>query len=116
MKTGGVTYPLDGNGELRVHFSRASGGRATPAYEILADGDLAALQPAIAGRIVLVGSSAQGLFDIRTTPLAERVPGVVLQADVLEQILTSRFLARPDWMPGLELVLQGRLHVRPRCR
>lgn len=105
MRTGGAEYPLDGNGELRLHFTGVTEGRMTPAHLVLGGGDLTPLQAKIAGRIILVGSSAQGLFDLHATPLNEKVPGVLLQADVLEQILSNRFLTRPDWMPGLELLL-----------
>jgi adenylate cyclase len=61
------------------------------------------LQARVAGRIVLVGSSAQGLFDIRTTPLDPGIAGVTLHAEIIEQIVAGTFLSRPDWMPGLEL-------------
>ncbi|KZZ69417.1 CHASE2 domain-containing protein [Sulfitobacter sp. HI0129] len=105
MRTGGAEYPLDGNGELRLHFTEETENRMTPAHLVLNDTALPGLQPAIAGRIILVGSSAQGLFDLRRTPLSASVPGVLLQADVLEQVLAQTFLTRPDWMPGLELVL-----------
>jgi adenylate cyclase len=42
---------------------------------------------------VLVGSSAQGLFDIRTTPLDPAVAGVVLHAEIIEQIVAGQFLS-----------------------
>jgi adenylate cyclase len=105
MRTGGATYPLDGNGHFRLHFSPAGAETMIPAHAVLAGTDMAALQAGIAGRIVLVGSGAQGLFDLRTTPLAEKVPGVLLQAAVLEQVIAGHFLVRPDWMPGLEVLL-----------
>jgi adenylate cyclase len=54
---------------------------------------------------VLVGSSAQGLFDIRTTPLDPAIAGVTLHAEIIEQIVAGAFLSRPDWMPGLELLI-----------
>jgi adenylate cyclase len=107
MRTGVATYPLDGNGHFRLHFSAAPARPMTPAYKVLGDGDLQALQPDIAGKIILVGSSAQGLFDLRTTPLGSQVPGVLLQAAVLEQVISESYLTRPDWMPGLELLLVG---------
>ena len=105
MRTGAVTYPLDGNGHLRLHFTADDADRLTPAHSLLDTGNPEANRAAIAGKIILVGSSAQGLFDLRTTPLAGSVPGVTLQALALEQILSGHFLTRPDWMPGLELVL-----------
>lgn len=77
----------------------------TPAAQAL-DGPAhdPALEAAVAGKIVLVGSSAQGLFDIRATPLADHVPGVTLHAEVLEQIFARQFLTRPDWVRGAEVL------------
>ena len=106
MRTGALEYPLDENGHFRIHFSADTGDRVTSAAEVLAAAsDPEALRERIEGKIVLVGSSAQSLFDIRSTPLAAEVPGVHLHADILEQIISGQFLTRPDWMRGLEVVL-----------
>ena len=59
---------------------------------------------AIEGSIVFVGTSAAGLQDIRTNALGQNVPGVSLHAQTVEQILSNRFLSRPDWANGLEIL------------
>jgi adenylate cyclase len=79
----------------------------TPVGRVLeAEGIDPDLQARVAGRIVLVGSSAQGLFDIRTTPLdpVDR-GGHAPCRDHRADRGRARFLSRPDWMPGLELLL-----------
>lgn len=53
---------------------------------------------------MFVGTSASGLQDVRTTALGENVPGVSIHAQILEQILSGRFLSRPDWADGLEIL------------
>ncbi|KPP89601.1 MAG: adenylate cyclase [Rhodobacteraceae bacterium HLUCCA08] len=106
MRTGGAEYPLEANGHFRLHFAGYRAERVTPAADLLAaDGVDPALAARIGGKIVLVGSSAQGLFDIRTTPLDGQIAGVTIHAEVLEQVLAGQFLTRPDWMKGLEIVL-----------
>ena len=106
MRTGVLDYPLDAQGHFRIHFSAGRDDRTTPVTEILSKApDIDALTARIAGKIVLVGSSAQALFDIRATPLSPEVPGVQLHADILEQIIAEEFLYRPDWFRGLEVVL-----------
>lgn len=62
------------------------------------------------GAIVLVGTSALGLADLRTTPLETQYPGVEVHANLLETILQSTaahdyFYFRPDWAPGATFVL-----------
>ncbi|NKX46339.1 CHASE2 domain-containing protein [Roseicyclus persicicus] len=106
MRIGAVEFPVEADAQFRIHFAGQQAARVTPVGEVLAaDGIDARLADRIAGRIVLVGSSAEGLFDIRTTPLDGQVAGVVLHAEILEQILSGQFLSRPDWMPGLEVLL-----------
>jgi len=106
MRTGALEYPLEADGSFRIHFTGFRPERVTPAGDILdaegIDPDIAAR---IGGRIVLVGSSAQGLFDLRTTPLDGQIAGVTVHAEIIEQITAGAFLSRPDWMAGLEIVV-----------
>ena len=44
----------------------------------------------IAGKLVLIGTSAVGLNDIKTTPVSPAMPGVEIHAQVLEAALTKR--------------------------
>ena len=46
--------------------------------------------------------SAPGLLDLRATPLDAAVPGIEMHAQVVEQLLTGRFLTRPDYALALE--------------
>ncbi len=106
MRTGALEYPVEADGTFRIHFTGHRPERLTSVTEVLeADGIDPALQARLAGRIVLVGSSAQGLFDIRTTPLDGQIAAVTLHAEIIEQIVAGHFLSRPDWMAGLEIVV-----------
>jgi adenylate cyclase len=106
MRSGALEFPVEADGRFRIHFAGHQSARVTPAATVLeAEGIDPALEARVAGRIVLVGSSAQGLFDIRTTPLDGQIAGVTLHAEIIEQIVAGQFLSRPDWMRGLELVL-----------
>lgn len=58
-----------------------------------------------AGKIVFLGTSAAGLEDYRTTPLASAFPGVDIHATIIDNMLKKEFFRRPDWTPGLELFL-----------
>ncbi len=106
LRTGAVNIPLAADASFMVHFSGFRPERVISAREVMRD---MAFDPALAAKlqnkIVLVGASAQGLFDIRATPLDGAVPGVTVHAEVLEQILAGHYLRRPDWMSALEAVL-----------
>ncbi|MDP2228444.1 MAG: adenylate/guanylate cyclase domain-containing protein [Moraxellaceae bacterium] len=62
------------------------------------------------GAVVLVGTSALGLADLRTIPLETQYPGVEVHANLLDAIMQSepgqsQFHFRPDWEPGATFVL-----------
>lgn len=53
-------------------------------------------------KLVLVGLTGSGLTDMRTTALGEVVPGIEIQAQVIETIFEGRFLRRPAWLKSAE--------------
>ena len=57
------------------------------------------------GHLVLVGTSAAGLRDLRVTPLSASMPGVEIHAQLLENVLAGQYLVRPSYALGLELVV-----------
>jgi adenylate cyclase len=46
----------------------------------------------LAGRYVLVGSSAQGLHDLRSSPMSASIPGVEIHANVIDSVLRGDVL------------------------
>ena len=55
-------------------------------------------------RIVLVGATAIGTHDLRSTPVSAVFPGVEIQATVIDNIVTGAFLARPEWSRVYDLL------------
>ena len=109
IKVGALKIPTDADGRFWLHFTREAPGRTIPAWKAL---EGAAEPGAFQGAIVFVGTSAQGLRDLRATPLDPAAPGVQAHAEVAEQVLLQekhRFLTRPDWAPGAELSFLGAL-------
>lgn len=60
---------------------------------------------ALKGKIVLIGATAVGLYDLRVAPFQENFPGVEIHASLIDNILNHNYLARPDWTYLLELAL-----------
>ena len=56
------------------------------------------------GKVALVGTSAAGLLDLRSTPTEKNVPGVTIIAQFIQQIFANEFLQRPDWLFGAEFI------------
>lgn len=103
-KIGEFIFPLTNDGRIQIYYSHYDKSRLVPAYKII-EGDKDDLKQAFEGKIVLFGTSASGLRDIRTTALRERVPGVAIHAQIIDQIMQGKFLSRPDWAPGLERLI-----------
>lgn len=97
---GDLRIPAQPNGEVWVHFSRRDEGRYLSAGAVL-DGSVAA--DMLSNKLVLVGLTGSGLIDNRVTPRGDYVPGIDIQAQVLESAFDRHFLRRPPWMPRLEL-------------
>ena len=101
FKVGAVKVPTDENGQIWVRFTGDIPERYVPAWKLL-DGSAPAEK--LEGHIVLIGTSAAAMKDLRATPLDPAAAGVSLHAEALETILTGNFLNRPDFAHGLEVV------------
>jgi len=94
-----ITVPTDRRGRLWVHFSPHDPKRYVSARHLL-DGTLP--RDRLAGRLVLVGTSAVGLLDIRATPLTGGMPGVEVHAQLIENILFQDHISRPFYADAVE--------------
>jgi len=103
LKVGDVEIPTGPDGRIWVYYTREPDSAVIPAYRLLGGPD-ADLASQIEGRIILVGTSAVGLRDLVSTPLSAGYPGVLVHAQIIDQILNGKFLSRPDWAIGLEVV------------
>jgi adenylate cyclase len=90
----GFEVPTDRNGQLWVHFARYDPSLYVPAVDVL-EGRVAPEK--IARKLVLIGTSAVGLNDIKTTPVSAAMPGVEIHAQVLEAALTKSLLSQPPY-------------------
>src|SRR5690606_7835821 len=57
------------------------------------------------GKIVLVGTTTPGLFDLRSTPVASAYPGVEIHANLIAGMLDQNIKARPPYVLGAEVGL-----------
>lgn len=101
-----VAIPAHADGRFWIRYGPHDADRFVSAAEVLSG----AMNPeALEGRLVLVGVTGIGLLDFQTTPLGDRVPGVEIHAQILEQIFDHEFLRRPAGLHGLELALLAML-------
>jgi adenylate cyclase len=94
VRAGRFQIPTDSNGQLWVHFARQDPSLYVPAVDVL-EGRVS--PDRVAGKLVLVGTPALGLNDIKTTPVDPAMPGVEVHAQVLEAALMRAVLTQPNY-------------------
>ncbi len=104
LRVGAFEVPTHSSGELFLHYTPSRPDRYVSAVDLFDNERLSALVPELQSRIVLVGTSATGLFDIHKTALGESVPGVEMHAQAIEQIINGQFLLRHDWTRSAEFL------------
>lgn len=60
---------------------------------------------ALKGKVVLLGTTAPGLLDLRVTPVGETYPGVETHANIISALLDGHVLVKPDYAVGYEVVI-----------
>lgn len=95
-----VTIPTDQFGRVWVHYTPSLSSRFLSAGDVLT-GNVPSQK--IAGKLVLIGTSAVGLLDQKATPIASSMPGVEVHAQLLETILAGTSLTRPQYATFVEI-------------
>ena len=100
IRIGDYRLPTQANGELLLHFGKASAN-----YYLSAADVLSGVHPPeiFTSRFVIVGLNSIGLQDRVISPLGDSLPGVDIHAQVIESLLEQTALRRPQWMPLLEM-------------
>ena len=97
----GFELPTDRHGQLWIHFAPRDSARYVSAGDVL-EGRVGPQQ--ISRKLVLIGTSAAGLLDLKTTPVDPSMPGVEVHAQILESMLTKSMLSAPNYAVGAELL------------
>ena len=98
----GLELPTDRNGQFWVHFNKHDPARYVSAKDVL-QGNVP--PDRLAGKLVLIGTSAIGLLDLKTTPVDAAIPGVEVHAQILESVLSKSSLVNPNYAIGAELAI-----------
>ncbi len=100
IRIANIVVPTTREGEMWVHYTRPVPERTIPAWQIF-EGRYP--RGSLEGYVALVGTSAQGLMDLRSSPMGTIMPGIEAHAQALEQILTGKYLERPSWTLSIEM-------------
>lgn len=100
----GLSVETDANAHIWVHYNKHDRKRYVSAVDLL---NKRVPAERMKNKIVMVGTSATGLFDIKATPLDPVLPGVEIHAQVLESLLTKTQLRRPNFAHISELAVSA---------
>ena len=95
--------PVDEQAAVYVPYRGLQGSFPyVPAHEVLGR---QANPLSLKDRVVLVGTTAPGLLDLRSTPVKNIFPGVEVHANIISGILDNRIKHKPAWTLGYEFVI-----------
>ena len=101
IKLGPLTIPTTPEGNVWVYFAPSKNIPTVSAGDVISG----LIPPEFfEGKVALVGTSAAGLLDLRSTPTEKNIPGVTIIAQFIQQIFANEFLQRPDWLFGAEFL------------
>jgi len=103
IKVGPLSIPVDDTASALIPYR---GKRSSFPYLSLADVIKDRVKPEqLKGKIALVGASAPGLLDLRSTPVESVYPGVEIHANLIAGMLDGKVKQKPPYMLGAEVVL-----------
>lgn len=92
IKLGNVSIPVDGNYRMWVNYTGPPGRYPGFSFADIVQGRVSPEK--LKGKILFVGATALGVYDMRVTPFDGNTPGVETHAVVTDNILTGRFIKR----------------------
>lgn len=102
-----LAIPVDRRVATLVPF-RGNGGVGGGSFKYISAADILAKRlpaDALKDKIVLLGTTAPGLLDLRVTPVGETYPGVETHANVISGLLDGKVFVKPDYAMGYEVVV-----------
>jgi adenylate cyclase len=95
--------PIDDQGNMIIHyFGSFKRFRYISFYDVLEQG---IPKEFFKDKIVLIGTSLPGLYDLRSAPFSPAFPGVEIHANILYTLLTGDFVRQPSALQSFIILL-----------
>lgn len=95
VQIGKLAVPTDELGRILINYRGA--GKTFPHIPVtdILSNNIA--DTVVKDKIVIVGATAVGIYDLRVTPFETVFPGVEIHANVIDSILSKDFMYQPAW-------------------
>lgn len=103
IRVGRRTLQVGLDGMMRLHYAGHRPERVISAADLMSNEMPDGLAARVNGAIVLIGTSAVGLSDLRPTPVDAYLPGVEIHAEAIEHMLLGIAPQRPAWIVRCEV-------------
>jgi adenylate cyclase len=95
VRIGSLTIPTDEQGRILINYRGEQKSFPHISVTDILNGDVPS--STFKDKIVMVGATAIGIYDLRVTPFGTVFPGLEIHANIADSILSEDFLYRPDW-------------------
>ena len=102
LKIAGFTIPVDHSGNLLVPFRGKQKSFQYISVTDVLNGEVAVSE--LHDKIIIIGTSAAGLLDLRSTPVQNVYAGVEVHANILSGLLDQSVKSRPTYIIAAEML------------
>ena len=101
IEIGDIAIPTDEAGRIFINYLGPTGTFSHYSVTDIIHGRLD--KDIFKDKIVLLGATATGIFDLRVTPFSPVFPGIEIHATVIDNILHQNFIRRPGWTAIIDI-------------
>ena len=94
VSAGDLSIPMDQFGRMLINYRGPN--NTFPLYSVSDILDGTAPAGSLKDKVVLIGATAIGIYDLRVTPFSTNLPGIEMHASVVDNILRGDFITRSE--------------------
>ncbi len=95
--------PMDFLGRMLINYTGGPGIYETFSFSDIAEGRIPPER--LKGRILFLGATALGIYDMRETPFHPNTPGVEVHAAIADNIIKGNFISQGDGETLIDIIL-----------
>lgn len=92
ISLGSRNIPVDTEGKMLINYSGPEGIYKRYSFSDVLRGRVS--KDELRGKILLIGATAIGIYDLRVTPFSNNTPGVEVNANIIDTIIRGNFIKR----------------------